>query len=161
MVTKPEFLVAEEKMLVALETIWVAISSPVRQDINSGCFCCVVQYHSKWATATFLLHLAKDAHFPSYSRLTECAIIKMCVNTSYQRAYKTAFAVSGIQELWQKIIYFQERGLPCKPSSRCHEQKKSCSVIFRIKPLVSNDTEKTITGVTISFTSLSQLHVVE
>ena len=124
MATKPEFLVAREKMLVALETVSVAISSPVRQDIKSGCFRCVVQYHSMWATATFLLYLVKDAHFSSYSRLTEWAIIKMCVNTSYQRAYKTAFAVSGIQELWQKTIYFQEWGLPRKPSSRCHEQKK-------------------------------------
>ena len=148
-------------MLVALETVSVAILSPVRQDIKSGCFRCVVQYHSMWAIVTFLLHLVKDAHYPSYSRLTEWAIIKMCVNTSYQCAYKTAFAVSGIQELWQKTIYFQKWGLPCKPSSRWHEQKKSCSVIFRIKPLVSNDTQKPITRVTISFMSLSQLHVVE
>ena len=34
----------------------------------------------------------------------------MCVNTSYQRAYKTAFAVSGIQELWQKNNSFPEVG---------------------------------------------------
>ena len=53
-----------------------------------------------WAVVTFLLSLVKDAHFPNDSRLTEWAIIiVMCVNISYQRAYKTAFAVSGILEL--------------------------------------------------------------
>ena len=31
MATKPEFLVAKEKMLVALATVSVAISSPVKQ----------------------------------------------------------------------------------------------------------------------------------
>ena len=83
MATKPEFLIAKEKMLVALETVSVAISSPVRQDIKSGCFRCVVQYHSMWAIVTFLLHLVKDAHFPSNSRLTEWAIILRCVLTPH------------------------------------------------------------------------------
>ena len=55
-------------MLVALETVSVAILSPVRQDIKSGCFRCVVQYHSM-SYCYILIAFSQGCTFPQLLKI--------------------------------------------------------------------------------------------